>query len=253
MKYNIMNVFYLFLFLFNIGFSQTPDSLFNKGNEFYNNGKFELAIKEYRKIIENGLHSPELYFNLGNCFYRLNKVAESNFNYEKALILSPNDQYIINNMSFAKNMILDNIEELPKTQLQNNVNFIVSLFPIKLWSFILLCIMIIFFVFAVAYLFSYTPIYKRVYFSTSVLFLIISFLISNIIWQETKNREKIKKGIIFAKELSVFSEPNKRNEEIFIIHEGTKVELIDKLKGWQKIKLSNGSEGWVIENQLKPL
>ena len=64
---------------------------------------------------------------------------------------------------------------------------------------------------------------------------------------------EIKNGIIFTKELYVFSEPNIRKEEIFILHEGTKVRLIDKLKGWQKIRLINGSEGWVVENQIKPL
>lgn len=81
----------------------------------------------------------------------------------------------------------------------------------------------------------------------------ISLLTSNIIWEESKKSIEIKNGIIFTKELYVFSEPNIRKEEIFILHEGTKVRLIDKLKGWQKIRLINGSEGWVVENQIKPL
>jgi tetratricopeptide (TPR) repeat protein len=253
MKYKTKYTFYIFIFLCKVGLSQTPDVLFEKGNEFYNNGEFELAIKQYNKILENGIHSPELYFNLGNCFYRLNKVAESNFNYEKALLLSPNEQYILNNISFAKNMGLDNIEELPLTQFQKNIDYIISLFSIKIWSFILIVLMSLFFISALIYLFSYNPVYKRIYFSLSIIILIISLLIFSIIWTELKKSNEIKSGIVFSKELSVFSEPNKRNEELFILHEGTKVQLTDKLKGWEKIKLINGAEGWVNENQIKPL
>ena len=253
MKYKTKYTLYIFIFLCKVGLSQAPDILFEKGNEFYNNGEFELAIEQYNKILENGMHSPELYFNLGNCFYRLNKVAESNFNYEKALLLSPNEEYVLNNISFAKNMVLDNIGELPQTQFQKNIDYIISLFSIKIWSLILIGLMSVFFISALIYLFSYNPIYKRIYFLLSTIVLITSLLLSNIIWMELKKSNEIKNGIVFSKELSVFAEPNKRNEELFILHEGTKVQLTDKLKGWEKIRLINGAEGWVNENQIKPL
>ena len=250
---NFNNTFLTVLFLCKIGFSQTPDLLFQKGNELYNNGEFDLAIKQYNEILEKKIHSPEIYFNMGNCFYKLNDVANSNFYYEKALLLSPNDKYILENLSFAKKMVLDDIEELPKTQLQIKIDSIFSLFSIKEWSYILIGLISIFFVWTLFYIFSYHPTYKRIYFSLSIVFLLISLLTSNIIWKESKKSIEIKNGIIFAKELSVFSEPNIRNEEIFILHEGTKVRLIDKLKGWEKIRLINGSEGWVTENKIKPL
>ena len=150
-------------------------------------------------------------------------------------------------------MILDDIEELPKTQFQNNINYLVSLFSIRVWSFILISLMLSFFISSILYLFSNNPIYKRAYFSLSFFLIIISFLTSNLIWKESKKINEQKNGIIFSKELSVFSEPNIRDEEIFTLHEGTKVELMDKLKGWNKIRLRNGSEGWVVENNIKPL
>ena len=93
----------IFILVIKIGFSQTSDLLFQNGNDLYNNGEFEQAIIEYDKILKNDLHSSELYFNMGNCFYKLNKVAESNFYFEKALILSPNNKEILSNLSFAKN------------------------------------------------------------------------------------------------------------------------------------------------------
>lgn len=243
----------IFILVIKIGFSQTSDLLFQNGNDLYNNGEFEQAIIEYDKILKNDLHSSELYFNMGNCFYKLNKVAESNFYFEKALILSPNNKEILSNLSFAKNMTLDAIEELPKSQIKQYINFFISIFSIKIWAFISIGFMSIFFITSLLYLFSFNPIFKRLYFSLSIFFMTASLLSHIIIRQETKKNEVIKKGIVFAKELSVFSEPNRRNEEIFTLHEGTKVELMDKLKGWDKIRLVNGSEGWVIESQVKPL
>jgi len=243
----------IFILVIKIGFSQTSDLLFQNGNDLYNNGEFEQAIIEYDKILKNDLHSSELYFNMGNCFYKLNKVAESNFYFEKALILSPNNKEILSNLSFAKNMTLDAIEELPKSQIKQYINIFVSIFSIKIWAFISIGFMSIFFITSLLYLFSFNPILKRLYFSLSIFFMTASLLSHIIIRQETKKNEVIKKGIVFAKELSVFSEPNRRNEEIFTLHEGTKVELMDKLKGWDKIRLVNGSEGWVIESQVKPL
>jgi len=253
MKFNMKRTTYIFVLLIKMGFSQTPDLLFEKGNDLYNKGEFESAINEYDKILENEIHSAELYFNMGNSFYRLNKVAESNFYFEKALLLSPNNEEILDNLSFAKNMTLDAIEELPETQVQQNINFIIYLFSTRTWAFISIGLMSLFFITALFYLFSFNPIYKRFYFLLSIIFLVISFITSSLVWQETQNNNKIKKGIIFAKELPVFSEPNNRNEEIFSLHEGTKVELLDKLRGWEKIRLVNGSEGWVINNQIKPL
>ncbi|MDG2371764.1 MAG: tetratricopeptide repeat protein [Flavobacteriaceae bacterium] len=247
------NSIYIVLLFFKIGFSQTSALLFEKGNELYNKGEFELAINEYNKILENDIHSNELYFNMANCYYRLNRVAESNYYFEKALLLSPNNKDIIDNLSFAKNMTLDSIEELPETQLQQNINYIILFFSTRIWAFISIGLMSIFFITALLYLFSFNPNYKRVYFSLSIIFLLISLATSTIIWQESKKSNEIIKGIIFSKELSVFSEPNKRNEEIFVLHEGTKVEILDRLTGWEKIRLANGSEGWVIENQIKYL
>ncbi len=79
----------IFIFFLQISFSQSPSILFENANSSYIEGNYQDAINGYKQIIDNGLESSELYFNLGNCYYKLNKVAESNFYYEKALILSP--------------------------------------------------------------------------------------------------------------------------------------------------------------------
>ena len=242
----------IFLLFLQISFSQSPSILFENANSSYIDGNYQDAINGYKQIIDNGLESSELYFNLGNCYYKLNKVAESNFYYEKALILSPNDKEVLNNLSFARNLRIDLIEDLPQTQIKNKIDFVTSRFSDRVWAYISIGSIILFFILSLLYLFSYKSSIKRFYFTLSLISLLFSIFFSSILWSNNKKKESISTGIIFSKELPVFSEPN-IDDEIFILHEGTKVELIEKLIGWQKIKLSNGAEGWVAEGKIEKL
>ena len=124
----------LSLLSFSFGFSQNK-VLFNEATEFYNNGEYSAAIENYEQIIENGEHSASLYFNLGNCYYKLNSIGPSIYYYEKALLLSPNNKEIQNNLRFAQNMRLDAIEEMPKTELSRIYNVIVGMFSSDQWAY----------------------------------------------------------------------------------------------------------------------
>ena len=104
----------LILFLCFLGHAQN-DALFNDATKAYNEGKYDKAIEDYQKILKNGEHSAALYYNLGNCYYKLNQIAPSIYNYEKALLLDPNDSDIKNNLEHAQNMTLDAIDVLPET------------------------------------------------------------------------------------------------------------------------------------------
>lgn len=242
----------LFIIFLQIGFSQSPSILFENANNFYVKGNYQDAISGYKQILDGGFESSELYYNLGNSYYKLNKVAESNFYFEKALILSPNDKEVLNNLSFAKNLTIDLIEDLPQTQIQNGLDFITSFFSDRLWAYISIGSVMLFFILSLLYLFSNKSSIKRFYFSLSLISLLFSIFFSSILFSNTKKKEKISTGIIFSKELPVFSEPN-MGDEIFVLHEGTKVQIIEKLIGWEKIKLSNGAEGWVVEGKIEKL
>ena len=127
-------IFILFAFL---NYSQNSD-LFDQGNDFYNQGRYFEAIEKYNLILKNGSHSDELYYNLGNSYYKLNDIANSIFYYEKALILSPNDGKILNNLSFANNMLIDKIDSLPKNQISSFFNSLINLFNYSTWQYIYL-------------------------------------------------------------------------------------------------------------------
>lgn len=229
------------------------EPLFENGNAAYNEGDYKKAVSLYQQTLNTGQHSAALYFNLGNAYYRLNKVAESIYYYEKAKQLAPDDDDIQINSAFAQNMTIDSIEPLPKSQLAVIQNQLFSLWSLEAWSKVTLVLIWIFTLLFLGYLFLGTPRLKRSFFFLSLLSLVFfsgSLGITFSIDQQDKNTEY---AILFSKKTDIWSEPNQRGEIEFNLHEGTKVQLLDVLDEWQKIRIANGSEGWVKNATLRSL
>jgi len=246
-------LFFVSIFVLQISFAQDFESIFKKGNYAYNEGDFEKAISFYEQILDYGQHSSDLYFNLGNAYYRSNRVAESIFYFEKAKQLDPSNDKIKFNSLFAKNMTIDSIEELPKSQLEELKINIFYFFSIENWAIITVCFSWLFLLLFSLYLFNKKPRLKRIFFlfSTFCLFILISTF--TIAYLSEKERKFEEFAILFSNQLNIWPEPNERGEIKFILHKGTKVVLLEKLDEWQKIRIANGSEGWVKNPVLRSL
>ncbi|MGL5111798.1 MAG: tetratricopeptide repeat protein, partial [Flavobacterium sp.] len=128
------NIVYLLLFITNILAAQTG---FETGNALYKRGQYEQAIQAYESVARVGKkESAELYFNLGNCYYKLNKVAPAIFNYERALVLSPNDTEIQNNLKFAQKRTIDEIKVLPKVGFEKLIRDFTAFYHYNSWAWI---------------------------------------------------------------------------------------------------------------------
>lgn len=237
----------------NVVVAQNVDTLFVSANELYRNGAFEEAIKKYKKIESQDTVSSELYLNLGNAYYKLNKVGPSIFYYEKALKLAPLNVDVKNNMIFAKRLALDNIEEVPKTVFQRiNKNYLQKL-SYNDWAIVVVVLSFSSAIFFLLFYFGYSSTRKRIYFTASgisLLLLIFSIFVTyNQYSQTTKNIE----AIVFVKKTAVRNAPTFNSEEVFILHEGTKVMVLDAVDNWKKIKLIDGKQGWMIADEIKLL
>ena len=232
---------------------ESSESLFTKGNTAYNEAKYIQAAELYEQIIKNGEHSAELYYNLGNAYYRLNQVAESIYFYEKAKQLAPENQDIKINSSFAQNMLIDAIEPLPQSQLAQIRNNFFELLSVDSWSKVALTFLWLFVILFLGYLFAQTVGLKRSLFFLSVaslIFFTCSVLVTFLKDTEVKENHY---SILFSKQMDTWSEPNQQGDLLFIIHEGTKVQVLDSIAEWQKIRIANGSEGWLKNAILKKL
>ena len=245
-----MRIFFIIFLVFTS--NQVIDDLFQKSNDYYTNGDYQNAVNGYLDVLDSGFESAELYFNLGNSFYKLNNIPDSNFYYEKAKSISPNDDDILTNLIFAKNLRIDKIEILPITQMQNFKLSILDLFSEKGWSISLISL-IWFMSFAfIFYIISKDSKFKRLYFTISIVFIILSSLTLFINFEKKKLSE-IKYAIVYDKEIEVWSEPNNISELKFLLHEGTKVKQLDVIEDWVNIQLENGTLGWIQSSSLRVL
>lgn len=226
--------------------------LFSNGNAAYNGGNYALAIEKYEAILEQNLHSPAVYFNLANAHYRLGNVAQSVYYFEQAKRLAPEDQAIENNSRFAQNMTRDAIEELPTTQLAQFQERLLGIFSLESWSIITLCMLWLAIILLVLYRLNSLMLYKRIFFSSAILILLCS-LTALFYTQQKYEQLQVVKGVVYVEEIAVWGEPNQRADELFLLHEGTTVEVIDDLNNWLKIKIANGSEGWIQKESLRLL
>ncbi len=248
-----INSFIAILFLSSTMIAQTPDALFDQGNKAYNLGSYQEAITHYEAVLEAEVHSSELYFNLANAYYRLGEVGESIFYFEKAKLLDPNNEEISTNLQFAQNMSLDAIEVLPKSFLDQVIETITSEFSIANWAKILIGIAWVMSLLFVLYLFNSNTVWKRLYFSVFWVITIVFLTLFMLTYSKDKQLEVERSGIIFEAQINIWGEPNERSEVLFELHEGTKVSVIDSLESWRKIKIANGSEGWVTASSLRML
>ena len=228
-------------------------ALFDNANLLYKDGKFEEAIKMYKEIEAKDSISSALYYNLGNSYYKLNKVAHTIYNYEKALLLDPLNKDAETNIEFARRMTIDNIEELPKTFLQRlELNYLKKL-SYNQWS--MLSIVFSFLAAILFLLFYYTTISnkKRMYFLTSMFSFLLLIITVFITYDQYKKAMNTKYAIIFSPKTAVNNAPTSNSDIIFELHEGTKVNVLDAIDNWKKIKLSDGKVGWITSENIKML
>lgn len=229
------------------------EALFSKATEAYNNGSFLEAISLYNQILEKDLHSAALYYNLGNAHYKMGEIAPSIYFYEKALLLQPGDEEILNNLGFAQNMTLDAIQPLPQTFVHKLYQNWVYFLPMDSWTFLGIGLMILFVIGFILFNASYSPNIKRLTLIGSLVCLFLSLSTTGFAYLQYNDYRSDNPAIVFEEEVVVRAEPNFTSPENFRLHEGAKVQLIDGLGQWQKLKLADGQTGWVPTSTVKPL
>lgn len=244
---------YTFLFISASVFATDVSNPFVDGNIQYNDGKYEAAITSYESVLAKGQQSAELYFNLGNCYYKLHKVAPAIYNYEKALQLNPNDPEIQTNLDFARKMAIDDIKIIPKVGFDKLIADFTSSYHYDTWAWIAIVFGFVFLAFFIGYYFSPTAFKKRIYFTG--MFLVLLLLLTSVFSALfEKNRLATEKpAIVFAETASVKGEPKATSPETILLHEGTKVYILESIANWKKVQLTDETTGWINDEAIKEL
>ena len=227
-------------------FAQSPTDAFNRGNELYREGQFREALNEYETIMRQGYVSSELYFNIGNACYRLNKIAPAILAYERADRMSPSDPDVAHNIKLVNLKTLDRIDPVPELfvfQWLRTVAGILSqqtattLFVLS-WLFMFVSL-------------SVLSVLKQLSFLAVTRWLVISSLAGVIVfggfmgihyWEINAGQGQ---SIIVATVVTAKSSPDDQGADAFVIHEGLKVRMTDTVGDWIKIILPDGKVGWI--------
>jgi tetratricopeptide (TPR) repeat protein len=242
------NIFYILLLTTQIFFAQSG---FEKGNDLYQKGKYDLAAKEYESVLAENKESAELYFNLGNCYYKLQQTAPAIYNYEKALVLDPSNAAVLNNIKFAQKQTIDEIKVVPKVGFGKLIRDFTGIYPFDTWAWITIAFAILFLSFFLGYYLSQTVVVKRIFFFGMFIIIVLILISISAAFFEKSHFDNEKPAIVFAESVEVRSEPQKASGTIFVLHEGTKVYVEETLENWKKIQLTDGTEGWIDGKAIK--
>ena len=246
---------YILVLITNFIFAQNnAKTQFDSANELYRKEHYAEAIDKYESILtQDKLESAELYFNLGNCYYKLGKIAPSIYNFEKAALLNPDDQAVQINLSFAQKRTIDDIKVMPKVGFSNFLNTTTAVFSYDTWAWIAVGLSVLVLLFFIGYYFSSTTILKRIFFLG--MFVLIGLMIVSVscAFLQQQVATKIRPAIVFEELVNVKTEPKSSAENAFVLHEGTKVFVKETLDNWKRIELTDKSEGWIKKEAIKEL
>jgi len=225
--------------------SSTPKQLFNQGNEYYEQGDYTAAVELYNAILANGQESWEVYYNLGNAYYRLDEMGKSILNYERARQLAPHKREIKDNLALARTKTEDHIEDLPHMFLIEWFHSIVGWMSPKGWRTVFVVLWILLCITAGIFLVSQAHITRKTSFITMVILaLLIIFSIINTTFS-TRDVSHSHRAVVTAPMVVVKGSPDSKSVDKFVLHEGTCMTITDQQDEWWQIEIGDGKNGWI--------
>ena len=228
------------------------DSLWTAGVQAYTDGKFSDASAAWTSIEESGQKSAKLYYNLGNAWFKQGNYPKAILNYERALRLDPSYSDARYNLEFTNNFVQDKIEPVPEFILKSFARKICYLMSSNAWAAIFLVLFAAALVMGLLFLLGSSVGKRRVGFYCGIVLLLLSAgALSFSIWQKSDS-VKTDTAIVMSPVSSVKSSPSSgSSKDLFVIHEGTKVTILDEVGSWKNIALADGRQGWITSNELE--
>lgn len=217
----------------------------------YKKGNYQQAIRDYEELLKQG-PSADLYFNLGNSYYRTDNITRAVLNYERALLLSPGDEDIRFNLQMARSKTIDKITPKSEMFFVTWYKSLVNFTSVDGWARTAIISIAIALLLILCYLFGNKVLLRKLGFYGAVIFVFL-FILSNIFAYEQKCILTRNTGaIVVSPSASLKKTPVANSEYSTIIHEGTKIEIVDDtMKDWKLVKLEDGREGWILTSQIE--
>ena len=225
----------------------------NNADTEYQKGNYQQAIRDYEEILKNG-ESAEIYFNLGNAYYRTDNITKAVLNYERARLLSPGDDDINFNLQFARSKTIDKITPQSEMFFVTWYKSLVNFTSVDNWAKTGILCIVMALLLVLLYLFGPQLMLRKIGFFGGLAFFVI-FLLSNLFaFQQKQALDNRTGAIIMAPSVNIKKTPAKNSTDQFVLHEGTRVDIIDKgMTDWRCIRVGDGREGWIETKAIEEI
>lgn len=231
--------------------ARQEEELFTGANKLYMDQSYEKAAEAFEKLIATGKVAPEVYFNLGNAYYKTGNVAAAILNYERARRLRPSDPDIAYNLRIANLATIDKIEPAPQLFYEKWWDEFVNEGSLNVRAWVVIMLLWLSLGVAAVYLFSNSVFIKKISFFVSILLLLSGAFTCYLTFAQHRYLNNHKAAIIFAMSAYAKSSPDDKSANLFLLHAGTRIEVLDELKGWKKVRIANGNEGWIAADAIE--
>ncbi len=229
----------------------TADALWQAANTAYSAGDYARATELYTAIVDKGLYSAPLYYNLANALFKSGETGGAILYYNRALRLAPGDEDIRHNLEYAERSTKDKIEEIPEFFLVSWVKKLRSAMSCTAWTVISLVLLATTLALCLVYLLSQRiPMRKTGFYGMTVTLLL--FIATTLFaWSERNMLVKRNEAVVMSSALSVKSSPDKSATDLFVLHEGTVVTIGNTVDGWAEVRIADGNKGWVEIDRIE--
>lgn len=231
--------------------SNNPDELWQIANTAYNAGNYALAEECYTRIVEQGLHSAALYYNLANAHFKQDELGKAMLYYNRALRLRPNDEDIRHNLEYAEQSTKDSIEEIPEFFLKTWIKSLRGALSCTAWSILSLLMLVAALVCGLLYLLAQRLSLRKIGFYLMAVTALLFVVTTAFAWSERNMLVERSEAIIMNSAVSIKSSPDRSATELFVLHEGTKVTIGETIDGWAEVRIADGRKGWIEQERIE--
>jgi hypothetical protein len=228
-----------------MGFDQTAVEVFQQGNRLYQEGKFEEARDAYESIVNNGYVSGELYYNLGNVYYRLGDVARAILNYERASRLISGDEDLRHNLDMANFLLADRIEPAPRLFIWEYWDGLKGGLSLDGATWLVYVIYLLMVTLSATAIMVRSYRLKRLSLIAAVCCVPLMIVATGLFAGKLTDQTRDDMAVVMAEVSNVKNSPDQSSSDAFVLHKGAKVQIMDRITTWIKIRLADGKVGWM--------
>ncbi|MDD7236189.1 MAG: tetratricopeptide repeat protein [bacterium] len=230
---------------------ERPEDIWPKANDAYSLGEWKSALELYESIENKGVVSERLYYNMGNTHYKLGDNARAILYYERALKLNPANKDAANNIKIAQIHTLDKIEVLPEFVLVTWVRNMRDSLSSNSWAVAGLVLLVAVLVLLLLYRFAGSMGFRKFSFVAAILAFLLMAGAFAFSWSMRNNATDNSNAIVVSAVSNIKSSPDANGNNLFILHNGTKVEVLENVGKWMKIELADGRQGWIDSSTVE--